>query len=200
MLQTVSLASPRKEARNFATICAQTLGRDWETTTEICTCPPQPGSWVAFQPLMHSGLSKWHDCSLPHSSQQGSGRVSHPSLTACATWLCRKCNSGVHQCSISGECLSCPLSLQLMPPDYQMNLPPSVGTFQMAFVFVFSWASERARLHMSLPREFQFPIALWGPQTQPHWFSKTDALVGSLFQCRSQWLGYPVWGTNPSFL
>lgn len=77
---------------------------------------------------------------------------------------------------IPGNCLNCPLSIQLMSPDQQMNLHTyNLGTFQTfsKFLLDFRWT----RSYICPPREeSQFLRALWNSIHQLHWFSVSDVL------------------------
>lgn len=53
---------------------------------------------------------------------------------------------------------------------------------------------------LALKRSISDPIVYRLPGYKPHWFSKTDILRVWSFWRRSQGLGCPEWGTNPSLL
>lgn len=97
---------------------------------------------------------------------------------------------------IPGNCLNCPLSIQLMSPDQQMNLHTyNLGIFQ-TFFKVFAGFQVNKIIHMPSKRGISVSQSTLEPHTSAPLVFCVRCSRGSYFWCRSQGPSCPTWGTN----
>lgn len=172
---------------------SQTLARSGRTLL-LCVHAhqPQPRTQGVLQAPMPSGLGMCLDHS-PCQYQQYGERLPRLSSPICTSRFGR-CNI-VSQQHLPMPQLPAPPAVSSGSANESPSLIYSLGAFQTAVSLGLG-----VRPYASPPGgESQFPIAFWDPppQISPIGFLSQILWCSSL-QYKSQGLGCPIWGTNPS--
>lgn len=165
---------------------------------ECCDCLHLPASASTVGVTTHA---LWPQQMLnlltPACHSKGAGRChiwTHPPVLAgyaeSATMLSTSA-------SISGENLNCPPSLQLVPPEKQMNLS---HIWSRCFSNFCIFAGSQGKWHhmWAFQEDCLFLVTLWDPWMSAPLVFQARCSRGLSHWCRSQGPGCPMWGTNPS--